>query len=232
MGLADHLVDAGFTVAVPSLYGEPGRPMSAGYALRTIAKACITKEFMAFARRAERPIAEYTRALARQLHGEAGGPGVGVIGMCFSGGFALAAAVEPAVLAPVASQPSVPFPVGAERRRDLGHVRPRARRVGERVRTEGLCLLGLRFSEDRAVAQGPVRGHRGDLRPRLAGDPASIRAPATRRASASASTPCSPAPTSRRPVTRRNEARAQVTEFLRSRLGHRSAEHRPHRPVV
>src|SRR6476661_2450722 len=66
MGLANHLVDAGFTVAVPSLYGEPGRPMSEGYALRTIAKACITKEFMAFARRAERPIAEYTRALARQ----------------------------------------------------------------------------------------------------------------------------------------------------------------------
>src|SRR3954447_17196340 len=95
MGLANHLVDAGFTVAVPSLFGEPGRPLSAGYAVRTIAKACITREFAAFARNADRPIAEYVQALARHLHEQAGGPGVGVIGMCFTGGFALAAAVEP-----------------------------------------------------------------------------------------------------------------------------------------
>jgi dienelactone hydrolase len=147
MGLADHLVDAGFTVAVPSLFGEPGREFSAGYALRTIGTLCITREFAAFARRAERPVAEYVRALARRLHEQAGGRGVGVIGMCFSGGFALAAAVEPAVLAPVASQPSVPFPLGA-RRRDLGMSEREQAVVADRVRNEGLCLLGLRFSED------------------------------------------------------------------------------------
>src|ERR1700712_5686628 len=151
MGLANHLARAGSTVAVPSIYGQPGRPVSAGYALSTIAKACITREFMAFARRADRPIAEYTRALARHLHSQAGGPGVGVIGMCFSGGFALAAAVEPAVLAPVASQPSVPFPVGSERKRDLGMSDHERDVVAERVRSEGLCLLGLRFSEDGAA---------------------------------------------------------------------------------
>ena len=150
MGLANHLVEAGFTVAVPSLFGEPGRALSAGYALRTIAKACITKEFAAFARNADRPIAEYVRALARHLHGTAGGPGVGVIGMCFSGGFALAAAVEPAVLASVGSQPSVPFPIGAARKRDLGMSEREQAVIAERVRTEGLCLVGLRFSEDAA----------------------------------------------------------------------------------
>ena len=150
MGLANHLVDAGFTVAVPSLFGEPGRALSAGYALRTIAKACITKEFAAFARGADRPIAEYVRALARQLHGRAGGPGVGVIGMCFSGGFALAAAVEPAVLASVGSQPAVPFPMGKARKRDLGMSGREQAVIAERVRTEGLCLVGLRFSEDAA----------------------------------------------------------------------------------
>src|SRR3954471_7074603 len=150
MGLANHLVDAGFTVAVPSLFGEPGRPLSAGYALRTIAKACITREFAAFARNADRPIAEYVRALARHLHGEVGGKGVGVIGMCFSGGFALAAAVEPAVLAPVGSQPSVPFPVSRSRKHDLGMSEREQAAVAERVRTEGLCLVGLRFSEDSA----------------------------------------------------------------------------------
>src|SRR4051812_33024829 len=81
MGLANHPVDARFTVAVPSLFGEPGRPLSPGYALRTIAKACITREFAAFARNADRPIAEYVRALARHLHGQAGGQGGGGLGM-------------------------------------------------------------------------------------------------------------------------------------------------------
>ncbi len=148
MGLADHLVGAGFTVAVPSLFGEPGRAASASYGLGTFAKACITREFAAFARRADRPIAEYVRALARHLHERVGGPGVGVIGMCFTGGFALAAAAEPAVLAPVASQPSLPLPLGAARRRDIGMSEREEAAVAERVRSEGLCLVGLRFTED------------------------------------------------------------------------------------
>jgi dienelactone hydrolase len=148
IGLANHLVDAGFTVAVPSLFGRPGREISAGYALRSIAKACITREFAAFARNADRPIAEYVRALARHLHARAGGPGVGVVGMCFSGGFALASAVEPAVLAAVGSQPSVPFPITTEHRRDIGMSEREQAAIAERVRTEGLCMIGLRFSED------------------------------------------------------------------------------------
>jgi len=77
-----------------------------------------------------------------------GGRGVGVIGMCFSGGFALASAVEPAVLAPVASQPSVPFPISGAHKRDLGMSDREQAAIAERVRTEGLCLVGLRFSED------------------------------------------------------------------------------------
>jgi dienelactone hydrolase len=218
MGLANHLVDAGFTVAVPSIYGQPGRPMSAGYALSTIAKACITREFMAFARRAERPIASYTRALARHLHSEVGGPGVGVIGMCFSGGFALAAAVEPAVLAPVASQPSVPFPVGSERKRDLGMSDRERDIVAERVRTEGLCLLGLRFSEDsaspkdrfEAIEQTFGPGWRAIPIDSSPGNPAGI---GKREHSVLTSADVE------RPGHPTNDARAQVTDFLRRRLG-------------
>jgi dienelactone hydrolase len=151
MGLANHLVGEGFTVAVPSLFGEPGRDVSGSYALRTFAKACITREFAAFARGADRPIAEYTRALARWLHERVGGPGVGVIGMCFTGGFALASAVEPAVLAPVGSQPSLPLPLGAGRKHDLGMSEREQTAIAGRVRTEGLCLVGLRFTEDAMV---------------------------------------------------------------------------------
>ena len=148
MGLGNHLVEAGFTVAIPSLFGVPGRPVSAGYVLPTFARACISREFQAFARRADRPVAEYVRALARELHGRVGGAGVGVIGLCFSGGFALAAAVEPAVLAPVASQPSLPLPVTRSRKEDLGMSDRERAAIAERVRTDGLCLLGLRFTED------------------------------------------------------------------------------------
>ena len=100
------------------------------------------------------------RGVARWLHARVGGPGVGVIGMCFSGGFALASAVEPAVLAPVASQPSLPLPLGPGRGRDIGMSDRERDAVSDRVRGEGLCLLGLRFSEDAAVPRDRFRALR------------------------------------------------------------------------
>jgi dienelactone hydrolase len=71
--------------------------------------------------------------------------------MCFTGGFALATAVDDAVLAPVMSQPAVPFPLGAKRRRDPGVSEAELDRVTTRTTDDGLCVLGLRFSRDRAV---------------------------------------------------------------------------------
>jgi dienelactone hydrolase len=217
MGLGDHLVDSGFTVAVPSLFGRPGRALSPGYLLPTFARACITREFQAFARRADRPVAEYVRALARDLHARAGGPGVGVIGMCFSGGFALASAVEPAVLAPVASQPSLPMPLGASRRSDLGMSDREATAVRERVRTDGLCLLGLRFSEDKistgdrfaALEQAFGEGWRAIPIDSSPGNAAGI---GTNEHSVLTSADVE------QPGHPTHEAREQVTAFLRERL--------------
>lgn len=217
MGLADHLVAAGFTVTVISLFGDPGRPMALGYAARSFASACISREFRAFARRADRPVAEYVRAVARRLHDRVGGPGVGVIGMCFSGGFALAAAVDPAVLAPVASQPSVPLPLTLGRRRDLGMSEREREAIASRVRGEGLCLMGLRFSEDSASPSDRFRALRAafgdgwlpiviDSRP---GNPAGIgKREHMVLTSKDVDTPGHPA----------HEARDQVTAFLRERL--------------
>src|SRR4051794_17160951 len=148
MGLADHLVDAGFTVTVISLFGDPGRPMSPGYAARSVATLCISREFRAFAKRADRPVAEYVRAVARRVHDRVGGPGVGVIGLCFSGGFALASAAQPARLAPVAAGPPRPMPAPAAHRRDLGMSDREREAIAARVKQDGLCLVGLRFSED------------------------------------------------------------------------------------
>jgi dienelactone hydrolase len=150
LGLADHLVEQGFTVVVPSPFGTPGKPMTVGYVLGVIGRLCVSAEFKAFAVNAERPITQYLRAVARDLAGRTPGKGVGVIGMCFTGGFALATAVEDVVLAPVLSQPSVPFPLGKARKADPGLSEAEMQTVAKRTE-DGLCVLGLRFSEDPAV---------------------------------------------------------------------------------
>ncbi|HYB81579.1 MAG TPA: dienelactone hydrolase family protein [Mycobacterium sp.] len=151
LGLGNHLVDDGFTVAMPSLFGEPGKPVTAGYTLATLSRACVAKEFAAFAMNKQRPVSLFLRALARDLNASTPGKGVGVIGQCFTGGFALAAAVDDSVLAPVLSQPSVPLPLGTARRRDTGLSESELTTVADRCAKEGLCAMGLRFSEDKMV---------------------------------------------------------------------------------
>jgi dienelactone hydrolase len=98
---------------------------------------------------ADRPVAHYLRALARDLNENTPGKGVGVIGQCFTGGFALAAAVDDSVLAPVVSQPSAPIPLTPKHKRDPGLSEGELKVIEQRVANEGLCALGLRFSEDR-----------------------------------------------------------------------------------
>ena len=78
-------------------------------------KVCIAREFTHWALNQTSPIIGWLRALARNLHHEVGGPGVGAVGMCFSGGFALAMMVDDIMVAPVLSQPSMPFAVGQGR---------------------------------------------------------------------------------------------------------------------
>jgi dienelactone hydrolase len=149
LGLGNHLVDNGFTVAIPSLFGAPGKSATAGYTAATIARACVAKEFAAFATNKQRPVSLFLRALARDLNASTPGKGVGVIGQCFTGGFALAAAVDDSVLAPVLSQPSVPLPLGLARRRDTGLSESEMTTIADRCANEGLCAMGLRFSEDK-----------------------------------------------------------------------------------
>jgi dienelactone hydrolase len=149
LALGNHLVDNGFTVAIPSLFGTPGRPVSVGYALPTIARACVAREFAAFATNKQRPVSLFLRALARDLRASTPGKGVGVIGQCFTGGFALAAAVDDSVLAPVLSQPSLPIPLTPAQRRNAGVSDVELGVVADRAANEGLCALGLRFSEDK-----------------------------------------------------------------------------------
>lgn len=148
LALGNYLVDNGFTVAIPSLFGTPGAPARGLGLVPTMARACVTKEFAAFALNKERPVTRYLRALARDLKAKAGGKGVGVIGQCFTGGFALAAAVDDSVLASVLSQPSVPIGLSAAHKRDPGFSEGEMKVIEKRAAEDGLCALGLRFSGD------------------------------------------------------------------------------------
>jgi dienelactone hydrolase len=145
-----RVVDAGFTVYMPSLFGTPGKPFGWGYTMRIFPQVCVAREFVTMATNRTSPITSWLRSLAADAHAQSGGPGVGAVGMCFTGGFALGMMVDDRLLAPVLSQPSLPFPVGRRRKAavgisdaDLAHVKERA--------ADGACVLGLRFSEDPAV---------------------------------------------------------------------------------
>ncbi|MEQ8858780.1 MAG: dienelactone hydrolase family protein [Pseudomonadales bacterium] len=149
---ADRLAAAGMTVYLPSLFGVPGRPVSNGYAAREMLKGiCIRREFSVWAGDRSSPMVDWLRALARRAHGECGGPGVGAVGMCFTGGFALAMMTEPAVVAPVLSQPSLPLPMGPGGRRRAAAIDASADEIEHarrRLQDEDRVLLGLRFRGD------------------------------------------------------------------------------------
>ena len=149
---ADHVAAAGMTVFLPSLFGKPGKIATPAYAMREIFKAiCIRREFDVWSSDRSSPIVDWLRALARKAHGECGGKGVGAVGMCFTGNFALAMMTEPAVVAPVLSQPSMPFPLGAKRRAGMGLSPREVSCVKNRFAAEDLSAIGLRFPSDKLV---------------------------------------------------------------------------------
>lgn len=147
---ADEVVARGFTVVMPDLMGTPGKAPSAPYIAGSMAKLCVAREFTAFALNRTSPVIAWLRALAHRLHHEVGGPGVGAVGMCFSGGFALGMMVDEIMLAPVLSQPSMPLPIGASRSADL-HLSPDDEEAVIQRAQDGCQVLGLRFTEDKAV---------------------------------------------------------------------------------
>jgi dienelactone hydrolase len=144
---ARRVVARGHSVWMPSLFGTPMKPFSMPSMLRYFTRACVAREFAQFALDGPGPITGWLRALAADAHTTCGGPGVGAVGMCFTGGFALAMAVDERMLAPVLSQPSTPLPVSRRRRASAGVSDADLERVRARTR-DGLCVLGLRFSED------------------------------------------------------------------------------------
>jgi dienelactone hydrolase len=123
-------------------------------------------------------VTNWLRALARHAYAECGGPGVGAVGMCATGGFALAMAVEPALLTPVLSQPPLPLPVSAHNRIDTASLATVRRRCAQ----EGLHVLDLRFSGDGVAPAERFASLRREL-----GTPSSPSRSTPRRATRTAS---------------------------------------------
>ena len=141
---------------MPHLFGVPGKdPTASGklrglaYGLSSFVPACISREFVTWATDRTSPVVSWLRALAADEHRRCGGPGVGAVGMCFTGGFALAMATDPTVLAPVLSQPSLPLAATRKQRRSIDCSPSDLDVVRQRCATEDLEVLGLRFRGDR-----------------------------------------------------------------------------------
>jgi len=147
---ADEVVASGFTVVLPHLFGDVPSAAGPGAAVRTLAKVCVNREFNKLRLRETSPVATWLRSLARTLHTELGGPGVGALGMCFTGGFALAMMVDESVVAPVLAQPSLPFPIGRARAGDL-NLSPADLAVVKRRAAAGCTVLGVKYADDPAV---------------------------------------------------------------------------------
>jgi len=150
VGFADEVVSAGFTVVLPELFGRTGAPGTVTQVLKVLPRVCVSNEFTKLATGETTPVAGWLRSLARALHADAGGPGVGALGMCFTGGFALAMMVDDSVVAPVVCQPSAPFAIGRRRGADL-NLSSADLDVVRRRAEAGCPVLGLRFEKDPAT---------------------------------------------------------------------------------
>ena len=155
LGFAERVVMLGCTAVVPHLFGVRGEDLAQSGTLRdkvralgVIARVCISREFTKLALGRSSPVVSWLRSLAAHEHARCGGPGVGVVGMCFTGGFALAMASDARVLAPVLSQPSLPFSLSARHRHNIDCEPEELARVASRCANEGLRVLGLRFLQD------------------------------------------------------------------------------------
>ena len=138
-----------FTVYMPLLFGEPNKSLSVPKILQYTAQICISQEFYCLARHKSSPITNWLKALCKQAKHECGGLGVGVIGMCLTGGFVLSLMADDTVIAPVASQPSLPFGITPAQRAALG-VSPAELKIAKNRANNGVPVLALRFSKDKA----------------------------------------------------------------------------------
>jgi dienelactone hydrolase len=142
--LARHIASQGFTVFMPLLFGEAGAPPATA---RLTAHVCISREFHCFAHNKSSPITRWLRALCVQrIRPRCPGPGIGAIGMCFTGGFVLSLFVDDLMLAPVICQPGLPFP---SLQPGAGKALAVSPEDLEEAKASTVPILGFRFEGDK-----------------------------------------------------------------------------------
>jgi dienelactone hydrolase len=147
VALAERLVEAGFSVAMPSLFGNDGAQSSPTLLAEVTAKMCVSREFNVFAANGSSPVVDWLRALCIDFHKECGGNGVGAVGLCITGGFALSLTVGTGgvVRAPVMSEPSLPFPLPLTQNSAAIHLSDSER---SELAKGGTPVVALRFTND------------------------------------------------------------------------------------
>ncbi|MEV6951145.1 dienelactone hydrolase family protein [Streptomyces sp. NPDC051183] len=157
---ADKVAAAGCTAVLPVLFGEPGRdadpktrgwPNAGRYLASSLWQVCVSREFTLLATGRTSRVVGWLRALAAAEHERCGGPGVGAVGMCLTGGFALAMATDDRLLAPVLAQPSLPLACTSSRAGSIDISPGDLAVVRRRCERDGLQVLGMRFRSDRLV---------------------------------------------------------------------------------
>jgi len=147
LDIADRFWAEGFRVLLPVLVGRPHADGSGSSVVANLLKLCVSREVFVFLTGRTSRVATWLRALAAREKGDH--PGVGVIGMCFSGGFALAAAVDESVIAAIGSQPALPWPLLPGSGADLGLSPADLTCVRERYRDGKFGFLATRYTMDR-----------------------------------------------------------------------------------
>jgi dienelactone hydrolase len=213
---ADRLVEAGLSVYLPVVFGKAGKPLDPVYAVATAAwTICVRHEFAAWAANRSSPIVDWLRALARRAHEEKGGPGVGAIGMCFTGNFALAMMTEPAVIAPVMAQPSMPLGESKRSKAGLGCSPEEVACARRRLTEMDGTLIGLRFRGDSFVPEerfASLRAALGDRFEAIELDPEDAK-------QGTGMAPHSPLTIHQRGTGPTKAAEARVVSFFQRRLG-------------
>lgn len=137
--------EAGFSVYMPSLFGRDGAVVGIDEAVAEFRRVCISAEFKALADGRSSLIVRWLRRLAHVAHSECGGNGVGAVGMCFTGNFALSLMLDAPTLAPVVCQPTLPLEDSSAI--DLNAAECSA--INNRLEREDLSILAYRFEGDK-----------------------------------------------------------------------------------
>lgn len=141
---AQRLNADGYAVYLPLLFGEVG---SAYEPLKNLARICIRREFVLMALNRPGPLTDWLRALSAHISSISQGQPIGVIGMCYTGGFVLSLMMEASIAAPVMSQPAKGMLL-KRWKASLGVSDADLQASLTRSQRDNISILGLRFSND------------------------------------------------------------------------------------